>query len=116
MKQIKYTPDAADRLRDIKNKVSQEYGKDKAKSVVGKIMKAINGLLQNENKGASVQNMFGITTEYRYLYVSPNYVFYRIEKYIRVINIYHEKEDFMWQLFRIDTTPQETIDYWKETD
>ena len=42
--------------------------------------------------------------------------FTALKKYIRVINIYHEKEDFMWQLFRIDTTPQETIDYWKETD
>ena len=33
---------------------------------------------------------------------------------IRIINLYHEKEDFMWQLFGIDTTPQETIDYWNE--
>ena len=31
---------------------------------------------------------------------------------IRIINIYHEREDFMWLLFGIDTTPQETIDYW----
>ena len=39
----------------------------------------------------------------------------RIEdKYIRIINLYYEKEDFMWQLFGIDTTPQDTIDYWDE--
>ena len=25
-----------------------------------------------------------------------------------------EEEDFMWQLFGIDTTPQDTIDYWNE--
>ena len=36
------------------------------------------------------------------------------DKYIRIINLYHEKEDFMWQLFGIDTTPQDTIDYWDE--
>jgi len=42
-------------------------------------------------------------------------VFYRIEdKNIRIINLYHEKEDFMWQLVEVDTTPQETIDYWNE--
>ena len=34
--------------------------------------------------------------------------------FIRVINIYNEKEDFMWLLFGVDTTPQETIDYWGE--
>ena len=49
------------------------------------------------------------------IYVSKNYVFYRIEeKYIRIINLYYEKEDFMWQLFGVDTTSQETIDYWNE--
>ena len=115
MKQIKYTPDAADRLRDIKRKVSQEYGNNKSKNVIGKIVKSINGLLEHENKGLSVQNMFGIAADYRYLYVAPNYVFYRIEdNCIRIINIYHEREDFMWKLFGIDTTPQETIDYWNE--
>ena len=108
MKQIKYTPDAAERLRDIKGKVSQEYGKDKAKSVVGKITKSINDFLKYENKGSAVQNMFGITSDYRYLYIAPNYVFYTVEdKCIRIVNIYHEREDFMWQLFGIDTTPQE---------
>ena len=40
---------------------------------------------------------------------------YRIEdKYIRIINLYHEKQDFMWQLFGIDTTPQDMMDYWDE--
>lgn len=59
--------------------------------------------------------MFGIASNYRYLYVAPNYVFYRVEdECIRIVNIYHEREDFMWQLFRIDTTPQEKIDYWNE--
>lgn len=78
-------------------------------------MKSVNNLSVNENKGPSVENMFGIPTDYRYLYVSPNYIFYRIEgKYIRIINIYHEKEDFMRKLFGIDTTLQETIDYWNE--
>ena len=53
--------------------------------------------------------------KYRFLFVSKNYIFYRIEdEYIRIINLYHEKEDFMWQLLGIDTTPPETIDYWKE--
>ena len=59
--------------------------------------------------------MFDVVSDYRYIFVSKNYVFYRIEeKYIRIIKLYHEKEDFMWQLFGVDTTPQETIDYWNE--
>lgn len=115
MKKIKYTPDAADKLRGIKSAISAEYGSKKAKLIVGQITAAIRGLTDNENKGPSVEAMFNIPTDYRYLYVSKNYVFYNLEdEYIRIINIYNEKEDFMWLLFGIDTTSQETLDYWNE--
>lgn len=63
MKKIKYTPDAADKLRELKKVITQQYGTNRAKEI---------------------------------------------------INLYHEREDFMWQLFGIDTTPQETIDHWDE--
>ncbi len=115
MKKIKYTPDAADKLREINRAISQEYGADVAKKIVKSITDAIRGLCDYEEKGAEVSKMFNVVTDYRYLFVSKNYVFYRIEdKYIRIINLYHEKEDFMWQLFGVNATPQETIDYWDE--
>ena len=114
MKKIKYTPDAADKLRELKKTISLQYGEDKAKDVIKKITDAIRGLCDNEKKGPEVARMFDVDTDYRYLVVSKNYVFYRIEdKYIRIINLYHEREDFMWQLFGVDTTLQETIDYWE---
>ncbi|MGN0155288.1 MAG: type II toxin-antitoxin system RelE/ParE family toxin [Lachnospiraceae bacterium] len=115
MKKIKYTPDAADKLRELKNAITQQYGVNKAKEIVKTITYAIRDLRNNEKRGLEVSQMFDVVTDYRYLFVSKNYVFYRIEdEYIRVINLYHEKEDFMWHLFGIDTTPQETIDYWNE--
>ena len=115
MKRIKYTPDAADKLRDIKSAITTQYGSKKAKEIVGQITKAIRGLAINEKKGSSVEAMYGVPSDYRYIFVSKNYVFYDIENdAIRVINIYNEKEDFMWLLFGIDTTLQETIDYWGE--
>ena len=115
MKQIKYTPDAADKLRMIKKEVSMQYGAKKASEVVKRITTSIKDLLVNEKKGPSVEAMFGVETDYRYLVVVPNYIFYKIEDTcIKIINIYHEKEDFMWQLFGIDTTPEETVNYWNE--
>ncbi len=115
MKKIKYTPDAADKLRAIKTTISKEYGVDSAKKIVKRITDAIRGLCDYEEKGPEVSKMFGVISDYRYIFVCRNYVFYRIEdNYIRIINLYHEKEDFMWQLFSIDTTSQETIDYCNE--
>ena len=115
MKKIKYTPDAADKLRELKKSISQEYGSNSANKMVKNITDAIRGLCDYGDKGPEVSKMFDVTTDYQYLFVSGNYVFYRVEdKYIRIINLYREKEDFMWQLFGIDSTPQETIDYWNE--
>lgn len=115
MKKIKYTPDAADKLRSINRAILLQYGSKKAKEIIGSITGAIRGLVDNEQKGPSVEKIFGVTSDYRYIFVSRNYVFYSIESdCIRIINIYNEKEDFMWLLFGVDTTPQETFDYWEE--
>ena len=115
MKKIKYTPDAADKLRALKSAISSEYGEDKAKKIIKSITDAIRGLCDYEEKGPEVSKMFDVVSDYRYIFVCRNYVFYRIEdKYIRIINLYHEKEDFTWQLFGIDTIPQDTIDHWDE--
>ena len=115
MKKIKYTPDAADKLRALKSEISQEYGSDSAKKIVKSITDAIRGLSEYGGKGPEVSKMFDVVSDYRYIFVSGNYVFCKIEdKCIRIINLYHEKEDFMWHLFGVDTTPQETIDYWNE--
>ena len=108
-------PDAADKLLELRDAILLQYGAFKAKTILKSITSAIKDLSHNENKGPKAANMFGIGTDYRYIFVSKNYIFYRIEEdSIRIINLYHEKEDFMWQLFGIDTTPQETIEYWNE--
>lgn len=41
MKKIKYTPDAADKLRALKATISQEYGVDNARKIVKNITDAI---------------------------------------------------------------------------
>ena len=57
---------------------------------------AIRGLCDYEEKGPEVSKKFDVVSDYRYIFVSRNYVFYRIEdKYIRKINLYHEKEDII---------------------
>lgn len=62
-----------------------------------------------------IENLIGIPCDYRMLYVQHNYAFYRIENsVIRIIDIFSEREDFMWKLFGIKTTTQETEDYWRE--
>ena len=70
-----------------------------------------------EKKGIAVSAMYNIECDYRYLYVSHNYVFYRIEsEKIIVVEMFDEGEDFMYKLFGISTRTQESIDYWGDED
>ena len=48
----------------------------------------------------SLRGMYGVDTDYRYVYIAHNYVFFRVsEDSIQIINIFHEHEDYMLALF-----------------
>lgn len=115
MKKLQYSPDSIEKLHKIKQNITTKYGTKKAKSVIQKITKSLRDLQQYENKGVSVENYTRIPCDYRMLYVQHNYVFYQINNnIIQIVDIYNEREDFMWKLFGIKTTTQETDDYWGE--
>lgn len=104
---IKYSPDASDKLRSIKQTLGTKS--------VANLMNAIKGLIDNPRKGASIENMLDIPSPYYFLHTENNYVFYRIgDDTIFVTDIYHEREDFMWKMFGIKLRTQESIDYWGE--
>ena len=104
---IKYSPDASDKLRSLKQTAG---GKS-----VGNIMRAINGLITNPKKCPSIERMLEIPSPYYFLHIENNYVFYRIDdETIFVTDIYHERENFMWKMFGIKLRTQESIDYWGE--
>lgn len=82
-------------------------------SILSQIMRDIEDLRSNPNKGPSVEALLGIPTPYRFLHIRYNYVFYRVEENtIFVTDIYNEREDFMQRLFGIPIRTQESIDYW----
>ena len=115
MKKLIYSPDAREKLKQIKQYVTQKFGTDTANKVIKEMTKSFRDLQQFENKGISVERVLGIPCDYRMLYVQHNYVFYQINAdAIKITDIYNEKEDFMWKLFGIKTTMGETEDYWEE--
>lgn len=110
---LKYSPDASDRLREIRKQISASYGKETAAKVVSKIMGEIRGLQDTPEKGSSVEAMLNIPTAYRFLHVEQNYAFYRIQNdTVYVTDIYNEREDFLWRMFRVKLRTQDSIDFW----
>lgn len=115
MKRLVYSPTARKKLIAIKRNIQAEHGNNAAERIIAKITKYLRNLEVFELQGVSVAEMFGIDTDYRYLYVEHNYAFYRIENGdVRVVDILNEREDFMQILFGIKTTSQETEEYWQE--
>lgn len=113
MKKLQYSPDSLEKLHEIKKDITARYGAEKAKTVIRETTKAFRDLQQFESKGLSVENLIGIPCDYRVLYVQYNYAFYCIEdNVIRITDIFNEREDFLWKLFGIKTTAQETENYW----
>ena len=104
---IKYSPDASDRLRQIR--------KDYGTRVAGTITQGIRSLCDNPRKCPTIERMLGIPSPYYFLHIEHNYVFYRFdEENIFVTDIYNEHEDFMWKMFGIRLRTQESIDFWGE--
>ena len=115
MREVKYSLDASEKLKRIKQYVRQEFGIDIAKKVIREVKKSISDLKKFEYKGVSVESALGIPCDYRMLYIRRNYVFYKVEgDFIKIVDIYNEKEDFMWELFGIKTTSEEAEDYWED--
>ena len=71
MKKIKYTPDAADKLRALKSAISGEYGGDKAKKIIKSITDAIIGKIA-QNKIRYIQYLFPINSRYNVLIITTD--------------------------------------------
>ena len=112
---LKYSPDASDKLRKLNKQITDSNGKQVATRIVSRIMGEIRGLQNNPEKGPSVEALLGIPTSYRFLYIEHNYAFYRIENdTVYVTDIFNERENFIWEMFRVNLRTQESIDFWGE--
>ena len=117
MKKIEYSQIVRKKLQTLKAYLSDEFGVAFSQKSIKQITTSVRDLTNFPEKGAAVSAMYDIDCDYRYIYVSHNYLFYRIEEdKIIVVEMFDEREDFMYKLFGISTRTQESIDYWGDED
>lgn len=115
MKKVEYSQVVRRKLKALKLRLTAEFGPETAAKVLKRITDSAKRLADFEEKGVMLSSMFDIHCDYRYLYVGHNYLFYRIEKdKIIIVEIFDEREDFMYKLFGISSISRESIDYWDE--
>ena len=112
---LEYSQIVRKKLKSLKLYLSEQYGKDFAKSVVRRITGRARELQENPDIGVDLSEKYQIDTDFRELFVDHNHLFYYKDKdTIIVAEMFGEKEDFMYKLFGISGRTQESIDYWGE--
>lgn len=116
MVRLEYTQIVRKKLKKLHRELTQRYGKDTSKKIMGKITNGIRRLEVFPQSGTRISSQYAIECDYCYIFLEHNYFFYRIKdkNTILILEMFHEKEDFVRKLFGIVTTSQETIDYWRE--
>ncbi|MBO5994373.1 MAG: type II toxin-antitoxin system RelE/ParE family toxin [Firmicutes bacterium] len=110
MKSIVYSPEYREGILDLREYLIREFGENTAKKVIREITDKIHLLEKNENLGSSLKAVYGIETDYRYIFATHNYIFYRYDKQnIYIINLYNERVDFIRKLFKTDTLSESSL-------
>ena len=102
-------------MLSLKAWLTEHFDPDTAKKVLLGITGDADNLKVHEEIGTNIAQMYDLDTEYWYLFTHQHYLIYRIEPgVVTVVQMFHEREDFMMKLFGISGRTQESIDYWGE--
>ena len=100
MKQIKYSQIVRKKLQSLKAYLTDEFGTVVAQKSIKQLTTSVRDLGKFPEKGVAVSAMYDIECDYKYIYVSHNYIFYRVEKdAVIIVEMFDEREDFMHKLF-----------------
>ncbi len=114
-RKIAYSEIALSKRKAIKKGIKDRYGKERADKFSEHISKSIAKLKNFPELGVPLRDKYELDCDYYMLFIEHNYFVYRIfDEMILVLEIFNEKEDFMFQLFGVVTTSQDTLDYWDE--
>ena len=115
MKKVEYSQIVRRKLKNLRTRLTSKFGAEVYRKSIKQITDAARGLEAFDEKAISVSSMYGRECDYRYIYAGRNYLFYRIESdKIIIAEMFDEREDFMYKLFGITTTTQESTEFWDE--
>lgn len=102
MYKIQYSPRAKEDLLKIKHYIIDEFDREIAANKLKSIITKINNLEEYPLMGRPLSNMIDVPTDYMYLVIDKNYVFYRNEDHcVKIVRILDTRQDYMRALFNI---------------
>lgn len=111
MYRLEYTPRALNDLERIKEYVISRHGGDVAEKSLKRLTSSARRLENFPKEGPKLESLILVSTDYRYLFIKPYYLFYRIEgNSVRIIRTLNEQQDFLQILFGIATVSDENTE------
>jgi plasmid stabilization system protein ParE len=104
MLKVEYSPKALEDLQDLNIYIAENWGTDVSNKILKKIVSSVRNLELYPSSGASLGKIINVETDYRYIFIEKNYVFYRLESSkIKIVRILNEHQDYILQLFDISS-------------
>jgi toxin ParE1/3/4 len=101
---VEYSPKALEDLQHINDYIITNWGENIAKRILIKITSNIRRLEQYPLSGVELGKLISVQTDYRYMFLEKNYVFYRLEyDKVQIVRVINEHQDYMEQLFGVDS-------------
>jgi len=99
---IRYTPEARDDLRMIKQYIAEELCNPRAaKAITEKILIACTRLKEQPRMGIALSERINRETDILYLIVGKHLVFYRVEEtYISIVRILDSRTNYLQVLMK----------------
>lgn len=114
-RKIIYSGIALEKRKAIKRDIKEKYGQERADKFSGNISRALAKLKKFPESGTSLRKTYQLDCDYYMLFIEHNYFVYRItDEAILILQVFNEREDFLFQMFGIITISQDTLDYWDE--
>ena len=88
MKKIVYSPDYREKIEVIREWLDLRFGKNIRAKHMAEIRHRLVSLKEFPTQGMSVRAMFGVDSDYEFIYVSHNYIFYYQDEEVIYISIY----------------------------
>ncbi len=108
MLRVEYSPQVLEDLKLLREYLASNWGENVAKKILYKITLDIKRLEMFPVSGVNLGKIIDIPTDYRYLFVAKNYVFYRLEpERVLIVRVLNEKRNYLQHLFGISSNSDE---------
>lgn len=117
MYNVIYEREVQFKLASLNEELIEKQGEQKGLQTISDIVASLDNLSMFPRIGQNIRDIFQVDCPENWyiLYIKKNYFVFSITKTdVIVLKMYNEKQDFIHELFGIETRSNESIEYWGE--